>query len=160
MKKLSSFSVNYPVSVLMLVLAVILLGTISFQKLGVDLFPDLNNPRLFVDIEAGELPPEEMEGQFVEGVESVALRQKKAVKISSSSRTGKARITVEYSWDADMDEALLDLQKSLTNFTQNSDIEALQVTQQDFNNDPVMLLAFYSSKEQDLDNLRNAKGPD
>jgi len=154
MKKLSSFSVNYPVSVLMLVLAVILLGTISFQKLGVDLFPDLNNPRLFVDIEAGELPPEEIEGQFVEGIESVALRQKKAVKISSSSRTGKARITVEYSWDADMDEALLDLQKSLTNFTQNSDIEALQVTQQDFNNDPVMLLAFYSSKEQDLDNLR------
>jgi len=154
MKKLSSFSVNYPVSVLMLVLAVILLGTISFQKLGVDLFPDLNNPRLFVDIEAEELPPEEMEEQFVEGIESVALRQKKVVNISSSSRVGKARITVEYSWDADMDEALLDLQKSLINFTQNSDIEALQVTQQDFNNDPVLLLAFYHPKEQDLDNLR------
>lgn len=154
MRKISSFSVNYPISVLMMVLAVILLGTISFDKLAVDLFPDLNNPRLFVDMEAGELPPEEMESRFVEGIESVAMRQKNVIEISSISRVGAAQITVEYSWNTDMDEALLDLQKSLTNFTQNSTLELLQVSQQDFNNEPVMLLGFYHPDGSDLDDLR------
>ena len=60
MKKLTEFSVNYPVTVLMVVLAVILLGYISYDKLGVDLFPDLNSPKIFVEIESGERPPEEI----------------------------------------------------------------------------------------------------
>jgi HAE1 family hydrophobic/amphiphilic exporter-1 len=40
MKKLTQFSVNYPVTILMIVLGVVLLGYISYDKLGVDLFPD------------------------------------------------------------------------------------------------------------------------
>ena len=39
MRKLSLFSVNYPVTILMVVLAVVLLGYISFDRLGMDLFP-------------------------------------------------------------------------------------------------------------------------
>jgi HAE1 family hydrophobic/amphiphilic exporter-1 len=66
MRRISSFSVEHPVTVTMIVLGVILLGWISFQRLGIDLFPDLNNPRLFVEIEAGERPPEEMEKQYVD----------------------------------------------------------------------------------------------
>ena len=64
MRKLTEFSVNYPITILMLVLAVILLGYISFSKLGVDLFPDLNNPKIFVEMKAGERPPEEIEKQL------------------------------------------------------------------------------------------------
>ena len=65
MIKLTKFSVEYPVTVLMVVLGVILLGYISFSKLGIDLFPDLNNPRIYVEISVGEKPPEEIEKQFV-----------------------------------------------------------------------------------------------
>ncbi|MDZ7371953.1 MAG: efflux RND transporter permease subunit, partial [candidate division KSB1 bacterium] len=54
MKSITRFSVRYPVTVLMFVLAVFLLGYISFSRLSVELFPDLNNPRLFVEIKAGE----------------------------------------------------------------------------------------------------------
>ena len=61
MKKLTQFAVNYPVSILMMVLAVVLLGYISFNKLGIDLFPEINNPRLFIELKSGERPPEEME---------------------------------------------------------------------------------------------------
>ena len=41
MKAIARFAVNNPVTVLMFVLAIILLGFISFGKLGTDLFPDL-----------------------------------------------------------------------------------------------------------------------
>jgi HAE1 family hydrophobic/amphiphilic exporter-1 len=140
MKKLSEFSVNYPITIWMIVLAILLLGYISFTELGMDLLPDLNNPRIFVEIKAGERPPEEMERQFVEMIESIAIRQKKVLQVASISRVGTAQITVEYSWDADMDEAFLDLQKSLTNFTQNSELEELTLSQHDPNSEPVVLI--------------------
>jgi len=154
MRKLTQFSVDYPITIMMLVLGILLLGYISFQKLGIDLFPDLNNPRIFVEIQAGERPPEEMEKQFVQNIESLAIRQKKVVRVSSVSRVGAAQITVEYSWDADMDEAFLDLQKSLTSFSQNSDLDELNITQHDPNAAPVMLLGLSHPEITDMDELR------
>jgi len=154
MKKLTQFSVNYPVTILMLVLAILLLGYISFEKLGVDLFPDLNNPRIYVELKSGERPPEEIEKQFVENIESLAIRQKKVVQVSSISQVGSAQITVEYSWDADMDEAFLDLQKALTAFNQNADLDELDITQHDPNAAPIMLLAFSNPDITDMDKLR------
>ena len=94
MKKLTSFAVNYPVTVLMAILGILLLGIISYQKLGIDLFPDLTSPRVFVEIKSGERPPEELEKLFVENIEAVATRQSGVIEVSSVTRTGSAQITV------------------------------------------------------------------
>ena len=114
MKKITQFSVNNPVTVSMIVIAIILLGYISFGKLSVDLFPDMNAPRIFVEIKAGERPPEEIEKQFIENIEAQAIRQKGVSQVSSVCMVGSARVTVEYTWGRDMDEASLYLQKALT----------------------------------------------
>jgi HAE1 family hydrophobic/amphiphilic exporter-1 len=154
MKNIIEFSVRYPITISMAVLAVMLIGYISFSNLGMDLFPDLNNPRIFIELKAGERPPEEMEKQFVENIEAIAIRQKKVIEVSSISETGTARITVEYSWDADMDEAFLDLQKSLTIFSQNSDLEELNITQHDPNSSPVVVIGLSHPDINDMDELR------
>lgn len=154
MKKLSEFSVNNPVTVLMAVLAVLLLGYISYDKLGIDLFPDLNNPRLFIELEAGERPPGEIEKQFVEKLEALAIRQSDVVQVSSVSKVGSAQITVEYAWNKDMDDAFLDLQKSVTSFAQNEDIDEINITQHDPNTTPVMLLTLSHSTIDDMNELR------
>ncbi len=154
MKKLTEFSVKYPVTVLMVVLGVVLLGYISYDKLGVDLFPDLNSPRIFIEIESGEKPPEEMEQQFVENIEALAIRQSDVVQVSSVSRVGTAQITVEYSWEKDMDEAYLDLQKALNTYTQNSDIDELTITQLDPNTSPVMVIGL---SHPDIDNMNELR---
>jgi len=154
MKKLSEYSVNYPVTIIMMVLAILLLGYISFDKLGMDIFPDLNNPRIFIELQAGEKPPEEMESKFVEDIESIAIRQKKVVQVSSVSRVGSAEISVEYSWDADMDEAFLDLQKSITNFSQNSELDEITLSQHDPNSAPILLIGLSHPEITDMDELR------
>ncbi|MCK5208604.1 MAG: efflux RND transporter permease subunit, partial [Cyclobacteriaceae bacterium] len=128
MQKLTKFSVEYPVTVLMFVLGVLLLGYISFSKLGIDLFPDLNNPRIFVEIKAGEKPPEEIEKQYVDNIEALTIRQSDVLGVSSVSKVGSALITIEYTWDKDMDEAFLDIQKALTNYSQNVEIDELNIS--------------------------------
>ncbi len=154
MKKLTQFSVNYPVTILMVVLGVILLGYISFDKLGVDLFPDLNSPRIFVEVKSGERPPEEMEKQFVEGIEALAIRQSDVIEVTSVTKVGSAQITVEYAWKKDMDEAFLDLQKALNALTQNSEIDELKITQHDPNTSPVVVLGLTHSEIKDMNEIR------
>ena len=154
MKKLTQFAVNYPVTILMMVLSVVLLGYISFDKLGIDLFPEINNPRLFIEIKSGERPPEEMEKQFVENLEALAIRQSDVVQVSSVSKVGTAQITVEYAWTKDMDEAFLDLQKASSSFAQNQEIDELNITQHDPNTSPVMVVGLAHESITDMNELR------
>ena len=154
MKKLTNFAVNYPVTILMMVLGVLLLGVISYQKLGIDLFPDLNSPRIFVEIKSGERPPEEMEKLYVSNIEAIATRQSGVLQVSSISKTGSAQITVEYAWNKDMDEAFLDLQKALTAYSQNSQITELTITQHDPNTKPAMVVGLAHATIKDMNELR------
>ncbi|HEX2974377.1 MAG TPA: efflux RND transporter permease subunit, partial [Bacteroidales bacterium] len=154
MNSIARFAVKYPVTVLMLVLGIALLGFISFGKLGTDLFPDLNNPKIFIELKAGERPPEEIEKNYVDQIESLTMRQSDVVQVSSVSRPGSATITVEYDWSKDMDEAFLDLQKELNAFAQNSDLEDFTISQYDPNADPVMIVALKNPGMANLDDLR------
>jgi len=154
MKSIARFAVNNPVTVLMLVLAIILLGFISFGKLGTDLFPDLNTPKIYVELKAGEKPPEEIEKNYVDQIESLAMRQSDVTNVSSVSRGGSAIITVEYTWNKDMDEAFLDLQKELSSFSQNSDLEDFTISQYDPNASPVMIVGLSNERIENMDELR------
>ncbi|MEQ8243995.1 efflux RND transporter permease subunit [Fulvivirga sp.] len=154
MKKIVSLAVSYPISILMMVLAVILLGSISFGKLGIELFPDLKNPTLFVELKVGIRPPSEVEKQFIENIESVAIRQNGAVEVSSISQTGYGRVTVQYDWGKDMDEAFLDLQKALSSFSLNDDIDEFVISQFDPNATPIMILGIFNPNSDDQESLR------
>ena len=154
MKKIVSLAVSYPISILMMVLAVILLGSISFGKLGIELFPDLKNPTLFVELKAGIKPPSEIEKQFIESIESIAIRQNGAIEVSSISQTGYGRVTVRYDWGKDMDEAFLDLQKSLSNFSLDDEIDEFVISQFDPNATPIMILGLFNPNSNDSEALR------
>jgi HAE1 family hydrophobic/amphiphilic exporter-1 len=154
MNRIARFAVKYPVTVLMLVLGIVLLGFISFGKLGTDLFPDLNTPKIYIELKAGEKPPEEIEKNYVDQIESLAMRQSDVVQVSSVSQVGSAIITVEYDWNKDMDEAFLDLQKELNSFNQNSDLEDFTISQYDPNAVPVMIVGLKNKSITNMDELR------
>jgi HAE1 family hydrophobic/amphiphilic exporter-1 len=138
----------------MFVLGIALLGFISFGKLGTDLFPDLNNPKIYIELKAGEKPPEEIEKNYVDQIESLAMRQSDVVQVSSVAQVGSATITVEYDWNKDMDEAFLDLQKELNSFSQNSDLEDFTISQYDPNAAPVMVVGLKNPAINNMDELR------
>src|SRR5690554_3277342 len=154
MRNILRFALNNPVTISMIVFAILLLGKISYDRLSVDLLPDMNTPRLFVELEAGERPPEEIEKMFIENIESMAIRQSDVVQVSSVIRAGSARVTVEYLQNKDMDEAFLDLQKAMAPLSQNPDIESINITQHDPNTAPVMLIAMSHQSITDMAELR------
>ncbi len=154
MNSIARFAVRYPVTVSMFVLGIVLMGFISLGKLGTDLFPDLNNPKIYIELKAGEKPPEDIENNYVDKIESLAMRQSDVVQVSSVSKTGTAVITVEYTWNKDMDEAFLDLQKELNSFSQNSDIDDFTISQYDPNASPVMVVGLKNDRISNMEELR------
>ncbi|MDR1114983.1 MAG: efflux RND transporter permease subunit [Tannerella sp.] len=154
MRNIIRFAIKNPVTISMVVLAILLLGKISYDRLNVDLLPDMNSPRLFVELEAGERPPEEIEKMFIESMESMAIRQSDVTQVSSVVKAGSARITVEYVQNKDMDEAFLDLQKAMSPFSQNTEIESINITQHDPNTAPVVLIAMSHRTITDMAELR------
>ena len=154
MKNIVKFAVGNPVTICMIVFALLLLGKVSYDQLSVDLLPDLNNPRLFIELKVGERPPEEIEKQFVKNMESMAIRQSDVTQVSSVIKAGTARITVEYIWTKDMDEAFLDLQKAMNPFAQNKEITELKITQHDANLSPVVLVGMSHQNITDMAELR------
>ncbi len=154
MKNIIKFAVGNPVTICMIVFALLLLGKVSYDQLSVDLLPDLNNPRLFIELKAGERPPEEIEKQFVKNMESMVIRQSDVMQVSSVIKAGTARITVEYTWTKDMDEAFLDLQKAMNPFAQNKEITELKITQHDANLSPVVLVGMSHQNITDMAELR------
>ncbi|MDD3642556.1 MAG: efflux RND transporter permease subunit, partial [Candidatus Krumholzibacteria bacterium] len=145
---------RHPITVLMIVLGVTLLGVISLGRLGIDLFPEMAAPRLYVELQAGERPPEEIERQFIESLEDLVFRQKGVTGVTSTVRVGAARVAVEYAWDRDMDEAFLELQKVAADFGQNADLDGITITQHDPNSDPIMTVALMNPEIGDMDVLR------
>ncbi|MFN8207900.1 MAG: efflux RND transporter permease subunit [Bacteroidales bacterium] len=154
MRKIVQFAVNYPVTISMIILGILLLGYISLGKLSIDLFPEINAPRIFVEIKAGERPPEEIEKQFIEGIESQVMRLRGVTRVSSTCMVGMATVKVEYTWGTDMDNAYLDIQKALTPFSQNSAIEKFLITQHDPNATPAMIMAMVHPGITDMNELR------
>jgi len=154
MNRTARFAVKYPVTVIMLVLGIVLLGFISFGKLGTDLFPDLNSPKIYIELSSGEKPPEEIEKNYVDPIESLSMRQSDVVQVSSVSKVGTATITVEYDWNKDMDEAFLDLQKEMNSFSQTSDLKTFAISQYNPNAAPVMVVGLKNENIQNMDELR------
>ena len=146
MKKIVQFAISYPITIAMLILGILLMGKISYDRLGVDLLPSIDSSILYIELETVENPPVEVERKFVKNIEAAAIRTPNAKSVESKIRESGAFITVEYRWGTNLTDAFLDLQKAVAGFAKNDEITKISVTQRDPSEDPIMLLAL-SNKE-------------
>ncbi|MBT4139261.1 MAG: efflux RND transporter permease subunit [Candidatus Latescibacteria bacterium] len=148
---LSQFSTRYPVTIAMATLAVVLLGWISFDRLGTDLLPDLQTPVVTIDLRAPGKAPREMEERFTRRIERDISTVRQVKRVYSVTRSGQAVVVAEFSWDADMDFALLDVQKKVATYEADDEVSLLDVSREDPQASSVMRLAIVA--DDDLDAL-------
>ncbi len=106
-------STRRPVAVAMLVLAVVLLGVISFTRLPIDLLPDVSFPRLVVHTSYPNVAPAEVERLITEPVERAVAQVAGVEKVTSVSQEGVSLVTVRFGWGTDMDFAALNTRERL-----------------------------------------------
>ncbi len=110
---LPSVATRRPVAVAMFFMAVILLGSISFLRLPIDLLPDVSFPRLVVYTVYGDVAPAEVERLVSERIEAVVAAVPGVEKVTSVSRYGLSLVTLRFAWGTDMDFAMLNTRERL-----------------------------------------------
>ncbi|MEE3260163.1 MAG: efflux RND transporter permease subunit [Candidatus Latescibacterota bacterium] len=91
-----------PVAILMVVLAVCVFGWVSYQRLALNLMPDISYPTLTVRTEYPGTAPEEVETLLSRPLEQELGIVPHLVNISSISKAGQSDIILEFAWDTDM----------------------------------------------------------
>jgi len=102
---LSEFSVKRPVTTIMLILSILVLGGITLWQLKVELMPKLTFPNLAVVCEYTGVAPQEIEKSLTKPIENVVRTVPDIKRVKSTSVEGAAIINAEFNWGVDMDEA-------------------------------------------------------
>ena len=136
-------STRRPVAVWMLFLAVILLGLISYQRLPIDLLPDVSYPRLVVYTSYPDVAPAEVERLVTERIEAEAVAVPGVERVTSVSREGVSLVTLRFAWGTDMDFAMLNVRERLDNVREILPESATRpaILRVDPESEPVMVLS-------------------
>ena len=110
---LSDLSIKNPVFAWMLMAALVVFGTISFQRMGVSQLPDVDFPVISVTLTWEGAAPEVMETDVVDVVEDAITSVQGVKDISSTTRQGQATVTVEFELGRDIDVALQEVQTKI-----------------------------------------------
>jgi HAE1 family hydrophobic/amphiphilic exporter-1 len=144
---LPKFSVQRPILVTMMVLIVLLLGSVAFRELKVDLLPSIELPTVTVDTRFPGANPEVMERLVTQIVEEIIATNPGIEELTSRSGEGWSRVTVLYEWGTDVDAAALELQAKLEDEINElpEDVRRPRVGKFDIDSFPVVLLGISSA---------------
>ena len=94
-------------SMLFILIALVAGGVLAMRALPVSLFPEVNFPRIRINLDAGDRPAEQMEQQVTRPVE-LAVRSIPGVRsVESTTSRGSAEVAVVFDWGQDMTAATL-----------------------------------------------------
>lgn len=111
--RISNLSVNRPVTVMMLMLIVVLLGMVSLTRLGLDLYPKINIPVAIVSTTYSDAGPREIENLISRPLEGALSTVSGVTNITSRSSEGSSLVILEFDFGIDMDQASLEIREQV-----------------------------------------------
>jgi HAE1 family hydrophobic/amphiphilic exporter-1 len=107
--KIVDFSLRKRVTMSMVVLVIVILGMISFSKLGLDMLPDLDYPVITVVTTYSGVSSEDIEQNITRPVEQWVSTVSNIKKLNSISLEGQSVIMIEFEWGTNLDFAAQDV---------------------------------------------------
>jgi hydrophobe/amphiphile efflux-1 (HAE1) family protein len=102
---LPKLSVQNPIGVSMLFIAILVIGTLAFRFLPRDVMPDIDFPTLTVVTVYPGASPEDVEKDVTAIIEIVLASTPNLRQIQSVSRENVSIITLQFQWESDVTEA-------------------------------------------------------
>ncbi len=105
--------VRRPVTTLMGVLAVMVIGAVVLPRLKIDFLPNIERNVISVRTTYSGAGPQEIERLITEPLERAASTISNVTKVTSTSSEGSSSIRIEFSWGTNMDEAANDVRDKI-----------------------------------------------
>ena len=148
LKNFIELIVKKPVGVCMGIVALVILGVISLTRLPVDFLPDIERPYITVRTSYDNAGPEEVEKSVTRLIENAVSSVNNVKSVTSSSKEGESKVTIEFNWGSDLTSATADIRESLDRIRKNLPDDADSPTVYKFSTDniPVMEISFYGTE--------------
>ena len=111
--KIHETSIKRPVTVLMAVLIVMVLGFVSFTKIPIDLMPKIDIPVAIVSTSYSGVGPQEIETIITKNIEGAVASVSNIKAIRSISSSGSSLVIAEFNSGTDMDFATLQMREKI-----------------------------------------------
>jgi CzcA family heavy metal efflux pump len=150
---LASWSIKRPIAVMMLSLTVLVVGLFSFDRLNINLLPDIIYPDVRVRILEAGTPARIMEDKFTRQLEEQLAITEGATRVQSDTSVGRSAVNLSFPYGTDIDRALQDASTRLDRakrFLPETD-EPPIIYKRDPSQIPVMELVVSSSTRDPID---------
>ncbi|WP_378952258.1 efflux RND transporter permease subunit [Pelosinus sp. sgz500959] len=143
---LPEISIKRPVFATVTLLALILLGIVSYFRMNVDEMPDTTLPYVSVNITYEGAQPEQIDAQITQKVEEAVGESKGVKHIRSTSREGEAEIGIEFNLDIDPAMATQDVRDKISAIRSElpDNMKEPVIARYDMKAAPVVAIAFTS----------------
>ncbi len=145
---LAELSIKRPTFITCLILLMLAVGTFSISKLGVDLFPDVNFPVIFVSTPYQGAGPAEIETLVSKPLEDELSTLPGIKRLSSISQEGVSQVVAEFTLETDIKFAEQQVRDRVGGAKRllPKDIDEPVIRRLDPSDQPIMILSL-SSKE-------------
>lgn len=140
---LAEVCVKRPVFALMLITALVVAGAVAFPQLGVDRFPNMDLPQIFVRTTYPGAAAAEVESEVSEVVEDAVATVAGIEELRSISRDGQSFVIVTFQLDRNIDAAIQDVRDAVSGVVNQLPvgIDPPVVQKRDLDSSPIMTLA-------------------
>ena len=106
---LTASSLKNPAGIAVAVAVILFFGAYSLTRLPVQLFPDIENPRISIQTGWRAASPREIESEIVEPIEAVLRGIPGLKEMAAFANAGNAWVNLEFGLDTDMQRTLIDV---------------------------------------------------
>lgn len=155
MEKLARLAGLRPVAVTVSAVVIVVLGFISWNDLPLDLFPDIQSPTVLISVTSGDRPAVEMERLYGQRIEQLLFTVQGLNAIEQVARSGRLITRVSFNWQADVDLALVEVNRAVASIKSDPDVDDVRVRRFDPRQLPVLTMGLTAeSGRPDLAELR------
>ena len=146
---LSRFSVERPVTVIMVVAGILVFGVVSLELLPQELFPQIVYPQLTVVTPYENAAPEEIETLITKPIEEAVGTVAGVKRINSISKEGLSLVIAEFGWSQNINFAALGMREKIDLIKERLPREAEEPIVLPYNpfDKPILILSITSSRE-------------
>jgi len=146
---LAEICVRRPIFAVMLILSLVVAGIASYMQLGIDRFPNMDLPTVYVRTAYPGAAPEEVESEVSQVLEDAVATVAGIDELRSISSEGSSMLLLTFSIDRDIDAAAQDVRDAVNSVMNRLPIgiDPPVVQKQDTDSSPIMTLAVAGPRE-------------
>jgi hydrophobic/amphiphilic exporter-1 (mainly G- bacteria), HAE1 family len=145
---IAEISVRRPVFAIMMTAALIVLGAVSYESLGLDLMPKTDAPVVSVQANLPGASAEEIETTITKRIEEAVNTISGIDELRASSDQGNSRVTINFTLERDIESATQDVRDKLAQIVNQfpRDTRPLQITKMDPDAQPIFGFAVFGPR--------------